>query len=72
MLGDDGGEFGDFGAAGVAPVVYSNRQEWLDLLFTKNMSLIMSESLCYASYDTIDLAVQVSCDSNRTEPVPRY
>lgn len=72
ILGDDGGEFGDFGAAGVAPVLYSNRQEWLDLLFTKNASLIMSVSLCYASYDTTDLAVQVSSGSNRTEPVPRY
>lgn len=72
VFGDDGGEFGDFGAAGAAPVLYSNRQEWLDLLFTKNASLIMSVSLCYASYDTIDLAVQVSSGSNRTEPVPRY
>ena len=72
ILGDDGGEFGDFGAAGVAPALYSNRQEWLDLLFTKNASLVMSVSLCYASYDTTDLAVQVSSGSNRTEPVPRY
>ena len=72
MLGNDGGEFGDFGAAGVAPVLYINRQEWLDLLCTKNASLIMSVSLCYASYDTTDLAVQVSSGSNRTEPVPRY
>ena len=72
VLGDDGGEFGDFGAAGVAPVLYSNRQDWLDLLFTKNASLIMSVTLCYASYDTTDLAVQVSSGSNRTEPVPRY
>ena len=72
VLGDDGGEFGDFGAAGAAPVLYSNRQEWLDLLFTKNASLIMSVSLCYASYDATDLAVQVSSGSNRTEPVPRY
>ena len=72
ILGYDGGEFGEFGAAGAAPVLYSNRHEWLDLLFTKNASLIMSVSLCYASYDTIDLAVQVSSGSNRTEPVPRY
>ena len=72
VLGDDGGEFGDFGAAGAAPVLYSNRQEWLDLLFTKNASLIMSVSFCYASYDTTDLAVQISSGSNRTEPVPRY
>ena len=49
ILGDDGGEFGDFGAAGVAPALYSNRREWLDLLFTKNASLVMSVSLCYAS-----------------------
>ena len=72
VFSDDGGEFGDFGAAGAGPVLYSNRQEWLDLLFTKNASLIMSVSLCYASYDMTDLAVQVSSGSNRTEPVPRY
>lgn len=71
-LGVDGGEFGTFGGTGAAPILYSNRQEWLDLLFTKNASLIMSVSLCYASYDTADLAIHVSSDSNRTEPVPRY
>ena len=72
VLGVDGGEFGTFGNNGATPTLYSNRQEWLDLLFTKNASLVMSVSLCYASYDTADLAIQVSSDSNRTEPVPRY
>lgn len=72
VLGVDGGEFGTFGASGAAPALYSNRQEWLDLLFTKNASLIMSVSLCYASYDTTVLAIQASSNSNRTEPVPRY
>lgn len=72
VLGVDGGEFGTFGGTSAAPVLYSNRQEWLDLLFTKNASLIMSVSLCYASYDTTDLAIQASSNSNRTEPVPRY
>ena len=72
VLGIDGGEFGTFGGTSAAPVLYSNRQEWLDLLFTKNASLIMSVSLCYASYDTTDLAIQASSNSNRTEPVPRY
>ena len=72
VLSDDGGEFGDFGAARVAPVLYSNRQEWLDLLVTKNASLMMSVTLCYASYDTTDLAVEVSSGSKRTELLPRY
>ena len=72
VLGVDGGEFGTFGTSGVGPVLYSSRQEWLDLLFTKNASLIMSVSLCYSSYDTADLAIQAFSGSNRTEPVPRY
>lgn len=72
VLGVDGGEFGTFGSSGATPTLYSNRQEWLDLLFTNNASLIMSVSLCYASYDTADLTIQASSDSNRTEPVPRY
>ena len=73
MLGYDDDEFGEFGAPGTAPALYSNSQEWLDLLFTKNASLIMGVSLCNASYDTTSLAVQVSTGgSNRTEPFPRY
>ena len=72
VLGVDGGEFGTFGTSGVGPVLYSSRQEWLDLIFTKNASLIMSVSLCYSSYDTADLAIQAFSGSNRTEPMPRY
>ena len=72
LLGYDGGEFGEFGVAGAAPALYSNSQEWLDIFFNKNASPIMSVSLCYASYDTTNLAVQVFSGSNRTEPIPRY
>ncbi len=72
VLGVDGGEFGTFGGSGAAPVLYSGRHEWLDLLFTKNASLVMSVSLCYASYDTTELVIQASSNSNRTEPVPKY
>ena len=72
VLGVDGGEFGTFGTSGVGPVLYSSRQEWLDLIFTKNASLIMSVSLCYSSYDTAGLAIQAFSGSNRTEPMPRY
>ena len=72
VLSIDGGEFGNFGATGAAPVLYSSRHEWLDLLFTKNASLIMSVSLCYASYDTMDLTIHAWGDSNRTEPLPKY
>lgn len=72
VLGVDADEFGTFGGSGAAPVLYSSRQEWLDLLFTKNASLIMSVSLCYSSYDATDLEIQAFSGSNRTEPVPRY
>ena len=72
VLGIDGGEFGTFGAGGAAPLFHSNRGEWLDLLFTKNLSLVMSVSMCYASYDTTVLSIDVSSNSNRTEPVANY
>ena len=71
VLSIDGGEFGDFGAAGAAPVLYSSRHEWLDLLFTNNASLILSVSLCYASYDMMDLAIHawvVQTEQNRASP----
>ncbi|MCJ1231672.1 Mitochondrial outer membrane protein iml2 [Toensbergia leucococca] len=72
VLGIDASEFGTFGSPGAAPLYQSNRREWLDLLFTKNASLVMSVSICYASYDTSILAIEASSNSNRTEPVATY
>lgn len=72
LLGVDSTEFGTFGSPGAAPLYQSNRREWLDLLFTQNASLIMSTSICYASYDTAILAIEASSNTNRTEPVATY
>ena len=65
VLGDDGGEFGDFGAAGVAHVLYSNHQGWLEVLFTKNTSLIMSE--IYATRHTTQQTWQSKSRVAQTE-----
>lgn len=72
LLGVDGGEFGSFGGTGAQPVYYRGRNEWADLLFTTNASLIMSTSLCYASYDSTVLSISASSGSNRTEPSGLY
>ena len=57
---------------GTSPVQYSNHDEWLELYFTSNGSLRISLSLCYLAFDTADLTVQVSGDTNRTEPTVTY
>ena len=72
VLGIDSSEFGTFGSPGASPLYHSNRREWLDLLFTENASLIMSVTICYASYDTTILAIEASSGTNRTEPVATY
>ncbi|KAL8716636.1 MAG: hypothetical protein Q9225_006047 [Loekoesia sp. 1 TL-2023] len=73
VLGIDGGEFGEFGGTGAQPKAYRGRGEWADLLFTMNGSMVMSASLCYASYDSAILDITAfGGDLNRTEPSPVY
>ncbi|KAI4141302.1 MAG: hypothetical protein L6R39_005412 [Caloplaca ligustica] len=73
VLGIDGGEFGTFGGTGAQPDAYRGRREWADLLFTNNESLVISASLCYASYDSAVLDITAfGGESNRTEPSPTY
>ncbi|KAL8833167.1 MAG: hypothetical protein Q9170_004448 [Blastenia crenularia] len=73
ILGTDGGEFGEFGGTGAEPKAYRGRGEWADLLFTANGSMILSASLCYASYDSAVLHITAfGGESNRTEPSPVY
>ena len=73
VLGIDSGEFGKFGGTGAPPKAYRPRKEWADLIFTTNESLIMSTSLCYASYDSANLDIKAfGGHTNRTEPSPTY
>lgn len=72
FLGLDANEFGLFGGTGAQPKSYRGRKNWADLLFTANESLIMSTSLCYASYDSAVLEITASGKSNRTEPFATY
>ena len=72
LFGVDAGEFGLFGGTGAQPKGYRGRQNWADLLFTANESLIMSTTLCYASYDSAVLEIIASGGSNRTEPFATY
>jgi hypothetical protein len=64
--------FGVIKGLGTSPLLYNNRNEWLDLLFTTNGSLQLSLSLCYPAFDTADLAIHASGNENRTEPTPIY
>ncbi|KAL8787041.1 MAG: hypothetical protein Q9195_007946 [Heterodermia aff. obscurata] len=72
LLGVDASEFGLFGGTGAQPKSYRGRKNWADLLFTANESLVMSASLCYASYDSAVLEITASGGSNRTEPFATY
>ena len=72
ILGTDADEFGTFGGTGAQARSYRGRNEWADLIFTANESLIMSASLCYAAYDTAVLDINASSAANRTEPSVTY
>ena len=72
LLGVDGGEFGTFGGSGAQPRSYRGHNEWAELIFTANESLIMSASLCYVSYDSVILNITAAGGSNRTEPSAKY
>lgn len=54
-----------------SPPAYSERGEWLDLVFS-NGELILSATLCYTAFDQADLPINISSGANRTEFVPSF
>ena len=57
--------------SGVKPPEYSTNGEWLDLIYS-NGALVLSVTLCYSSFDTADLPVNISSNANRTESSPVF
>ena len=55
------------GSSGFAPPYYQERNEWRDYVFS-NGNLILSTTLCYASFMTADLPVDITGSLNRFEP----
>lgn len=57
--------------SGVKPPQYSTNGEWLDLIYS-NGALVLSATLCYSSFDTVDLPVKISSSANRMETSPVF
>ncbi len=53
------------------PPFYSEHDEWVDYVWS-NRELVLSATLCYASYDSADVDVRISSNRNRTEPTTGY
>jgi hypothetical protein len=53
------------------PPQISQHDTWRDLVFADGV-LILSVTLCYASFMTADIPVKISSARNRTEPVPSF
>ncbi|KAK3938502.1 hypothetical protein QBC46DRAFT_317605 [Diplogelasinospora grovesii] len=58
-------------ATGFSPPAYSERGEWLDLVYSGG-TLVLSATLCYSSFDQADIPVSISSSSNRTETIPSF
>jgi hypothetical protein len=61
---------GDSGRS-VTPPAYSERGEWLDLVFA-NGNLVLSTSLCYTAFGQADLPVHIYSSTNRSESTPSW
>lgn len=56
----------------IKPVTESDRNEWLDLFFASDNSIILSATLCFPSFDVQDLGILAESSTIRTEPLPGY
>lgn len=57
--------------SGVKPPQYSTSGEWLNLIYS-NGELVLSVTLCYSSFDTANLPVNIVSTTNRTESTPIF
>lgn len=62
VLGDQGDS-----SNGFYPPAYQDRGEWRDFIFDKG-KLVLSTALCYASFMTADILVEIHSSANRSEP----
>lgn len=58
-------------SGGRSPEQYSVRGEWLDLILADG-DLVVSMTLCYSSFDNVNMPVSIKSDRNRTETQPSY
>ncbi|KAH8891460.1 hypothetical protein GQ53DRAFT_746570 [Thozetella sp. PMI_491] len=54
----------------LSPLGYTERGEWLDLVFSNRA--VISISLCYSAFSQADIPVHISSNVNRTETIPTF